>query len=126
MMRPYAVASPVAWLISIRSASRRDVPRLTSALPVATIRLSGPIDSTRSATIETSPDSVVTVTGWARPMEGTTSAATHASRTIEARAGVIRGPSVPSRAEAHAVAPLVERARPVAVFEVAEDIADQR
>src|SRR6266545_3632153 len=90
MTRPYAVASPVARLISIRSARRRADPRVTSTLPVATSRLSAPACSKRSATIVTSPPAVWTVTGaCACAADGKAARTALTSRRIDARARVI-------------------------------------
>src|SRR5437773_7463266 len=121
------MVSPVAWLISTRSARRRAGPRMTSTLPVATTRLSGPTVSKRSARTEISPLSVWMVIGaCARPREGRGSNETHARSRIEAWARVIRVQKSPSEKEIHAIGPLFQRAGLIATAEVPEDVPDER
>src|SRR2546427_5679084 len=121
------MVSPVAWLISTRSARRRAGPRVTSTLPVATTRLSGPTVSKRSARTETSPLSVWMVIGaCARPREGRESNETHARSRMEAWARVIRVQKSPSEKEIHAIGPLFQRAGLIATAEVPEDVPDER
>src|SRR5262245_5767116 len=65
MTCPVATVSPVARLISMRSARTRDEPRVISTLPVATGR-SGGNCSMRSGSTLTAPPAVATLVGAGR------------------------------------------------------------
>src|SRR5215831_1099505 len=132
MTCPVATASPVARLISIRSASRREEPRVISTLPVAMVRSTGTW-SMRSAMRLTSPPTVLTLTGavdgagtgadgWAsadavQSQPASSSTAQHA-RVVEM--------SATSSSRPDAISRLFDGARPIALTdELGQDVSDE-